>query len=137
MLPSIAIRSLAVPGVLLNIFFLAFSSQLLFHYLGPQRLGSRQVLVLNILVGCILVSYVRSVRTDPGTVPYARVTDQVQSSGALPPAGVPEATPTRAWQRWCNKCEASKPPRAHHCKTCERFAPASLISLMTIFDSNV
>lgn len=23
-------------------------------------------------------------------------------------------------QRWCRRCEALKPPRAHHCKTCQR-----------------
>ncbi|KAJ6186573.1 hypothetical protein N7519_007874 [Penicillium mononematosum] len=26
-------------------------------------------------------------------------------------------------QRWCLRCEAYKPPRAHHCKTCKRCIP--------------
>jgi palmitoyltransferase len=24
--------------------------------------------------------------------------------------------------RWCKKCDAVKPPRAHHCKKCGRYA---------------
>ena len=26
----------------------------------------------------------------------------------------------RKEERWCRKCDAAKPPRAHHCKSCMR-----------------
>ncbi len=121
-LTSISIQSLAVPGVLLNICFLAFSSQLLFQFLQPGTLEKNQALFFNALIFCVLVSYARSVGTDPGADPRVKEADLAEQSLQPPAAAVPAVTTFVPWQRWCRKCEAAKPPRAHHCKSCKRFA---------------
>lgn len=109
-----AYRRLAVPGVLALISFLSFSSQYLFRHIDPEPLTIKETLIFNSLIAALLICYARSVSTDPGHIP---------SNWALE-SEKPEAT--RAKPRWCRKCEAVKPPRAHHCKICKRFVPSFL-----------
>lgn len=104
------IRTLGVVGVLLNIAFLALSSQLLFCHIGPRSLSSNEARTFNCLTLFSLYGYFRSCRGDPGYVPCSwrkMVDEDVYPKSAAHP-------------RWCKICEASKPPRAHHCKTCNR-----------------
>ena len=116
-LPPVA--SLAVPAVLLLISFLAYSSQWLFLYLEPCPLEKRQTIIFNALLVCLLVSYAQVCRIDPGHIPKTgyglngAVAKAQQSADAGAPGG-------KGRQRWCRKCEAVKPPRAHHCKVCKR-----------------
>jgi len=105
-----SLRRLAVPGVSVLVVFLAYGSQLLFPSINPGPLTSQQKVVFNTLVACIWLSYARAVLTDPGHVP---------------PDWKPESTADDEEgpllrQRHCRKCDALKPPRAHHCKVCKR-----------------
>ncbi|KAL2357667.1 putative zinc finger protein DHHC domain-containing protein [Cryomyces antarcticus] len=112
------ISKLAVPGVVLLISFLSFTSQLLFLSIEPGPLKEQQTLTFNILIGCLLVCYTRACLTNPGHLPKeSTLGDNKQKLGE------PDSDGSRARLRYCTKCEAPKPPRAHHCKICKRCIP--------------
>ncbi|KAF2806610.1 zf-DHHC-domain-containing protein [Mytilinidion resinicola] len=114
LLPPVA--SLAVLGVLSLITFLAYSSQILLLYLEPHPLERKQIIIFNVLVFCLLLSYIRSVRTNAGQIPSV---DQHEDDST----GISQKLASKSRQRWCRRCEAVKPPRAHHCKVCKRCIP--------------
>ena len=103
--------NLAIPGVLCLISFLSFSSQSLFSRIDPGPLSREETITFNSLIAVLLFCYARAVLTDPGHVPKGW-------NPADAPSGVEEAR-----QRWCRKCKAYKPPRAHHCKICKTCIP--------------
>lgn len=96
------ISHLAIPAVVFLIVFLAYSAQILFLFLDPGPLPGWQTVKFNLLVFCIWVCYARSCRTDPG-----QTTPQHSNNHA----------------KYCRKCEAPKPSRAHHCKSCGKCIP--------------
>ena len=97
--------SLAVPAVVVLIAFLT-TSEYLYEAIEPSPLSPRQKIAVNALLACVVVSFARACRTDAGRVPK----DWTPQPDRIP----------RDRQRWCSKCDAPKPPRAHHCKTCKR-----------------
>lgn len=106
-----SLGSLAIPAVLSLVAFLVLSSQWLFASIEPGPLAPRESLVFNSLVVVLLICYARAVSTDPGRIPANwKSTD---GTGHV----------SSARQRWCRKCKAYKPPRAHHCKICKRCIP--------------
>jgi palmitoyltransferase len=110
------IRDLAIPSVCLLISFLAYSSQVLFRYLDPHPLTGVELVEFNGLVLCIWTSYYRACRIDPGHVPPAwmpQASSDEKKQDRYHDAGTPRS-------RRCRKCEVMKPPRAHHCKICQR-----------------
>ena len=102
---------LAVPGVLSLITFLAFSSQWLFSKIEPEPLTRRETIIFNSLIVILLICYARAILTNPGYTPKD-----------WKPTDISSDSPS-ARQRWCRKCQAYKPPRAHHCKICKRCIP--------------
>lgn len=105
------------PGVTLLVAFLALTSQWLFHYIEPGPLRKGDAYLFNAMVTCLLICYWRTCFTDPGRIPKDWQ-ERVHSAESGPPQSAAEgATQTN---RWCRRCEAFKPPRAHHCKTCKR-----------------
>lgn len=130
---SFEVSRLAIPAVTALIAFLAYSSQYLFLYLEPAPLDKDQVTKFNLLLACIWVCYFRACFTDPGSVPAGwkpaslketSDKDSLEDDGLLFDSVLNR-------QRWCRRCEASKPPRAHHCKTCQRWVIHSRIRRMT------
>lgn len=111
------LHRLAPPVATLFVCFLAYTSQWLFHYIEPGPLRKGDAYLFNALVVCLFVSYYRTCNLDPGRIPYAWDEKLLASSTDETDK---HQGPLR--QRWCRKCEAYKPPRAHHCKTCERSA---------------
>lgn len=106
---STSIAQLALPAVAGLIVFLSYGPQLLFNFIEPSPLGRRETFVFNACIACTWICYVRACFTDPGRVPSGWKPDDTDQ-------------PIHARrQRWCRKCEAFKPPRAHHCKTCQRY----------------
>ena len=95
---------LAIPAVLLLIFFLSFSSQILFCYIPPGPLLPRQVLCFNALIACLLICYARACSASAGVIYPDFHTRRNTEPGVL--------------IRWCTKCDAPKPRRAHHCSVC-------------------
>jgi palmitoyltransferase len=114
---SFNIEHLAIPAVSALIIFLSYSSQVLFLFLEPGPLSRAEAWKFNTLVACIWISYYRACTVDPGSVPKGweprKISDKDESSREKE-----EDISTR--QRWCRKCSALKPPRAHHCKKCQR-----------------
>src|SRR2546421_4997439 len=110
------ISRLAVPAVSLLIVCLAYSSQVLFLYVEPKPLSSRELIQFNLLVICVWICYLRASLTSPGSVPD----DWTPIDGVTQGTDDGAACNGHARQRLCRKCEAFKPPRAHHCKACDR-----------------
>lgn len=111
-LPTIKI--LAIPGVSTLIAFLSYSSQYLLFRLEPRPLDKEEIIIFNGLIGCIWICYFRACFTNPGGIP--RTSHQTYGVEKADAAG---QTPGKLG-RWCKKCDAPKPPRAHHCKECKR-----------------
>ena len=108
------LQRLTLPFGVSLISFLAYSSQWLFHHIEPAPLKKGDTYVFNILVACQIICFYRTCRTDPGIIPQ----DWHERFNTAP-ATADDAQASQR-QRWCRKCEAFKPPRAHHCKTCKR-----------------
>lgn len=104
------LQRLAVPAVCVLIAFLAYTSQILFHYLEPGPVTPTQTVTINLLALSIWVSYYRAVMIDPGRLPK-----RVKKEGKRDYANEQNGQPN-----WCKKCDAVKPPRSHHCKACKR-----------------
>lgn len=108
---SFSISQLAIPSVCALIAFLAYTSQYFFAYFEAAPLQESEVWRINIFALCIWICYYRSCTVDPGHIPQDwKPVDSKQM----------EADRASGRQRWCRRCEALKPPRAHHCKTCRR-----------------
>ena len=115
-LPTVG--SFAIPAVSLLIFFLAYTSQYLFYHLQPGPLSRDEALLFN---GCVLSiwwCYDRACTVDPGRRGWVnKLTGEISSESKGSGSGGPRL---EKGMRWCRKCEAVKPPRAHHCRQCGR-----------------
>jgi palmitoyltransferase len=119
------INQCAVPAVYVLIFFLGYPSQWLLLQLEPAPLTKNELIVSNVILVLIWITYTKSVFVDPGTIPKDWTVRQelgtekgdgnVGSSGKE--TGLDGVGKSR---KWCRKCDAAKPPRAHHCKECKR-----------------
>ena len=109
------LSGLAPIGVSLLISSLSYGSQLFFFYIEPYALEKQQALIFNILVASIWICYARACMTHAGHVPASWRPPELLESLAH---GIDNGLSAR--RRWCKKCEAFKPPRAHHCKICQR-----------------
>ncbi|KAM3419689.1 Palmitoyltransferase [Cercospora zeina] len=111
------LQRLAPPAVSAVIAFLTFTSQWLFHRIEPGPLSSREAYLFNALVATSFFCYWRTCLTDAGRIPK----DWPESINGLGSDAQQTASKAAAQSnRWCRRCEAFKPPRAHHCKTCKR-----------------
>lgn len=108
-----AIAQLAIPLVSVLIAFLAYTSQYFFLHFESAPIRKDEVWKINIFALCIWICYFRACFVDPGRLP-----EDQKSSGPSQQERGGDRTPGQ--QRWCRRCEAYKPPRAHHCKTCKR-----------------
>ncbi|XXH02431.1 class II myosin [Hypoxylon texense] len=147
-----ALQRLAVPAVCVLIAFLAYASQWLFAHapdLAPGPLTPAETYTFNGLLLCLWYAYYKACTVDPGRYVFpSSVTtkknknkkgkegkrekdedsdgDEVEEIGGaqLGGGGIGIGrTQTQTRGRWCKKCAAPKPPRAHHCKTCRRCIP--------------
>jgi palmitoyltransferase len=111
------LSQLAVPSVYVLIFFLGYPSQWLLMHFEPRPLTKNELIFSNVILALIFITYTKSVFVDPGTIPKDWAEKQH--------LGVSEETKQIAAKstKWCRKCEAPKPPRAHHCKACKRCIP--------------
>ncbi|KAK2073859.1 hypothetical protein P8C59_008104 [Phyllachora maydis] len=105
------LQVLAIPAACCLIFFLSYYPQWLLNahpVLQPGPMTTRETVVFNSLVGCVWYTYYKACTVDPGR---------------FPPAAVASASGQHRTGRWCKKCQAPKPPRAHHCRHCARCIP--------------
>ncbi|NXK14701.1 ZDHC3 Palmitoyltransferase, partial [Herpetotheres cachinnans] len=68
----------------------------------------------NFIVLLLLASHTRAVLADPGERPPATGRPHIPAEPPPPRA--------QGWEDWtvCDRCEAYRPPRAHHCRVCHR-----------------
>ncbi|XP_030320944.1 palmitoyltransferase ZDHHC3-like isoform X1 [Calypte anna] len=71
----------------------------------------------NLIVLLLLASHARAVLADPGLVPLPDTAIDFSDLRSAAPRK-PEKSP----EEWtvCERCEAYRPPRAHHCRVCHR-----------------
>lgn len=127
-----AIEELAIPAVCVLILFLAYTSQYLFYYIEPGPLSKSEAIWFNVFVLCIWYCYDRACTVDPGRKGWVeryassedRDGDGEEEEGDEGVGGEKKKR-IPAGMRWCKKCEAVKPPRAHHCRKCGRYVPTS------------
>jgi hypothetical protein len=125
-MPSFTIQQCAIPAVTFLIGLIAYPSLWLLRRLGPHPLTKQQTIILHVYAVVIVYCYYKACFTDPGKIPKDWVPKQNET-----PKGK-DSQDERQRQRWCRKCQAYKPPRAHHCKTCERFVvPYKIVELVS------
>lgn len=118
-----AIEDLAIPAVSILIIFLAYTSQCLFYYIEPGPLEGAEFWWFNAFVLAIWWCYERACRVDPGPKGWV---EKAALAGNKEGQKEDEAVAEKVVElgqnmRWCKKCKAVKPPRAHHCKQCKRY----------------
>lgn len=103
---SAVVQVIAVPAVCTLIAFLGYFPQILFRNetLQPGPPSTSETYIFNTLLGLLWYTYYKAVTTDPGRYVFDEKIIEVEG-------------------RWCNKCDAPKPPRAHHCRHCKRCVP--------------
>ncbi len=94
-------------------------------HLEPAPLTKNELIVSNVILVLIWITYTKSVFVDPGTIPKDWVEKQElgveKGDGNIALSGKETGGDGVGKSRkWCRKCDAAKPPRAHHCKECKR-----------------
>ncbi|KAI0809832.1 DHHC palmitoyltransferase-domain-containing protein [Xylaria sp. FL0064] len=144
------LQRLAVPFASLLIAALGYGSQWLFFTspdLEPGPLTPTQTRLFNTLLVCLWWTYWRACTVDPGRYKFPRSSlkkgaggKSKGEDGAITQSSEDEngdedghgrdrgdasnnGVRTTVRRRWCRKCAAPKPPRAHHCKGCGRCIP--------------
>ncbi|KAK7757905.1 Palmitoyltransferase [Diatrype stigma] len=142
------LQRLLVPFVCALIAFLAYAPQWLFAHspdLAPGPLTPAESRLFNALVACLWWTYYKAVTVDPGRYVFPpglrkRYEEEKKKGKKRSSSNVNKnnngededddddgdddvlAAALRK-RRWCKKCAAPKPPRAHHCRTCRRCVP--------------
>ncbi|KAJ8058128.1 hypothetical protein OCU04_012986 [Sclerotinia nivalis] len=121
-----SISDLAQPFCYFHMSFLTYGSQILFHYLEPGPLSRKEMVIFNICAGAMMWCYYQTCHVDPGKkgwVDKVKI-DGVEKENLEKVVGEGEGEEMDEKNvRWCKKCDAVKPPRAHHCKRCKRCIP--------------
>ncbi|CAH1098692.1 unnamed protein product [Psylliodes chrysocephalus] len=76
--------------------------------------GTFNVVMFNTIIFLLIISHIKAVVTDPGTVPLLQM--EVDFSNMV-------SSDSRCeFVNWtvCLRCETYRPPRAHHCRICQR-----------------
>lgn len=124
--PIMELSHLAVPSVYFLIFFLGYPSQWLLMHLEPAPLTKKEIIASNVILTLIWITYTRSVFVDPGSIARDWVEQlELEKEGVK----LEEKEAVGKSKKWCRKCDAAKPPRAHHCKECRRYIRTTLHSM--------
>lgn len=103
----------------------------LYHVLRPALGGSMWLIVhallFNLSLFMMTFAHLKAVLTDPGHVPLPKDNNQLMHQ-ERDASGYNRSSTRRAKltaadnNEWtvCDKCETYRPPRAHHCRTCQR-----------------
>jgi palmitoyltransferase len=115
-----SLSQIAVPFVYGLIFVLGYPSQWLLMHLDPGPLTKNELIAANVTLVLIWITYTKSVFVDPGTIPKSWADQDV--GDVKVDVSERERDAVAKSRKWCRKCDAAKPPRAHHCKECKRYA---------------
>ncbi|KAF7910730.1 uncharacterized protein EAF01_002239 [Botrytis porri] len=122
---------LAQPFCYFHMIFLVYGSQILFQYLEPGSLSTGETVVFNASAWAMIWCYWKTCSVDPGEKGWVdRVANEIEKETEKKERdetviGEVEGLEKIEWEnvRWCKKCDAVKPARAHHCKQCKRCIP--------------
>lgn len=87
---------------------------IVFQTMSDSLWGTFNVVMFNTLIFLLTFSHIKAVMTDPGTVPLPQsridFSDMHSSDSGC------------EFVNWtvCARCETYRPPRAHHCRICQR-----------------
>ncbi|XP_048588395.1 palmitoyltransferase ZDHHC3 [Nematostella vectensis] len=84
--------------------------------LSDSLWGTLHVIIFNVLALLLLISHSRASYSDPGVVPLPTTSldfSEINKAHSEKPQSNTEWTA-------CTRCEAYRPPRAHHCRICGR-----------------
>lgn len=115
----------AIPAVCILITILGHITPWLLNHapdLAPGPLSKQQTITFNTLLACVWYTYYKVCTVDPGRYP-ALASDPESSPPRTPPGPASDTKPGKTAPRWCKKCRAPKPLRAHHCRHCSRCIP--------------
>ena len=88
-----------------------------------------EIIAANVLLVLIFITYTKSVFVDAGTIPRDWAERLDGDGGGKEKDEKSEGTVAAVKSRkWCRKCDAAKPPRAHHCKECKRYVSVVISS---------
>ncbi|KAF3764605.1 zf-DHHC-domain-containing protein [Cryphonectria parasitica EP155] len=132
---SNSLQRLFIPAACVFIFFLGYTSQWLFNtaeYLEPGPMTQRETAIFNVLLVCLWLTYYKSCTVPPGqyTFPPPQSNDDDDKKDNIEPSSTTASSTTKQSPkqsttpaRWCKKCAAPKPLRAHHCRHCGTCIP--------------
>lgn len=120
------LQRLLIPFVCLSIAFVAYSSQWLLNtaeYLEPGPLTKRETYIFNVLVLCVWLTYYKACTVPPGRYVFPPPPQPTDDAHDKAPSNNQASLDSLVHSRWCKKCSAPKPPRAHHCRHCGTCIP--------------
>lgn len=120
-----ALSRFAVPFVYGLIFVLGYPSQWLLMHLDPGPLTKNELIAANVALILIWITYTKSVYVDPGKIPTDWAEKELGDEKKI--VSERERDAVAKSRKWCRKCDAPKPPRAHHCKECKRYAGDGIV----------
>ncbi|KAA8575436.1 hypothetical protein MFRU_002g00860 [Monilinia fructicola] len=120
-----SIADIAQPFCYFHMLFLTYGSQILFYYLEPGPLRRGEAVVFNACAWAMIWCYYQICHVDPGKKGWVDGVKIEGTESKKKVEGEGEGVDEMEWEnvRWCKKCDALKPPRAHHCKKCKRCIP--------------
>lgn len=123
-----SIADIAQPFCYFHMLFLTYGSQILFYYLEPGPLRRGEAVVFNACAWAMIWCYYQICHVDPGKKGWVDGVKIEGTESKKKVEGEGEGVDEMEWEnvRWCKKCDALKPPRAHHCKKCKRYASLHL-----------
>lgn len=81
--------------------------------------GPFHVVTFNTVVLLLMISHLKAICSDPGVVPLPQ-TRMDFSDIHMGGSGVSDDCDDDGNWTVCTRCETYRPPRAHHCRICER-----------------
>ncbi|CAI9098259.1 OLC1v1034876C2 [Oldenlandia corymbosa var. corymbosa] len=110
--------SFHVSVVVASIIYIYFSTVFIYidHWFGLWTSpGLLNAFVFTFLTAMCVYTYARAVFTDPGRIPSSFIPDVEDADNPIH-----EIKRKGGDLRYCQKCALHKPPRAHHCRVCNR-----------------
>ena len=115
---SITLAVVLIIGIEVAYFFMIYRFWIINGLIYEEKLKMAFFIVTHILYCNLWINYIACMFTKPGRVEdeYAMRFKLCSETGLIlaPPETQPKDMP-----RWCHRCGRVKPPRAHHCSSCE------------------
>lgn len=92
---------------------------IILHTMQDSLWGPFHVVLFNTLVLLLVMSHMKAICSDPGVVPLPQTRMDFSDIHSAGSGGSDDCEERDDWSV-CTRCETYRPPRAHHCRICER-----------------